>query len=159
MSAEVMPFMMPEDLPAVPTDDDPALPLAGSERNLAVQELLGVTLEMEASDLHITSGAPPVVRVHGDLKRLENYPTLNPEGLRRMVFAILTQKQREKFEQDLELDTSYTLPGRARFRLNVYYQRESVGASRQHKPMAPRRERPAPAAEWLTPVELGLADE
>jgi twitching motility protein PilT len=129
MSAEVMPFMMPEEsVPAVPSEGS-ALPLGGPDRGLAVQALLAVMLDMEASDLHITSGAPPVVRVHGDLKRLENYPTLTPEALRTMVFAILTQKQREKFEQELELDTSYTLPGRARFRLNVYYQRESVGAA------------------------------
>ncbi len=54
---------------------------------------------------------------------------LEPEGLRRMIYAILTQKQRERLEQDLELDASYSLPGKARFRVNVYFQRESIGAA------------------------------
>jgi twitching motility protein PilT len=84
---------------------------------------------MEGSDLHITAGTPPAVRVHGDLKRLESYPVLEPATLQKMIYAILTQKQREKLEQNLELDASYSLPGKARFRVNVYYQREALGAA------------------------------
>src|SRR6266550_902382 len=130
MSADPIPFVMPDHGgPSVVVGENEALGAPSEAQDISVQELLGVTLDMEASDLHLTTGTPPVVRVHGDLKRLENYPTLTSEGLRRMVFAVLTQKQRERFEQDLELDASYTLPGRARFRLNVYLQRESVGAA------------------------------
>jgi twitching motility protein PilT len=86
-------------------------------------------LDMEGSDLHITAGTPPAVRLHGDLQRLQNYPMMEPEGLRKMIYAILTQKQREKLEQNLELDMSYALPGKARFRVNVYFQRDAIGAA------------------------------
>ena len=66
---------------------------------------------MKGSDLHLTAGAPPTVRVHGDLERLEEYPALTPRALQGMIYAILPQKQRERFEQELELDMSYSLPG------------------------------------------------
>ena len=94
-----------------------------------VPELLGKLLDRHGSDLHLTAGAPPTVRVHGDLERLEEYPPMSPRALQGMVYAILPQKLRERFEQDLELDMSYSLPGRARFRVNVYYQRDSIGAA------------------------------
>ena len=94
-----------------------------------VQELLTHVLTMDASDLHVTVGAKPTVRIHGDLKPLEQYDILEPDQVRRMVYAILTQRQRERLEQDLELDMSYSLPGRARFRVNVYFQRDAVGAA------------------------------
>ena len=84
---------------------------------------------MEGSDLHLTAGSPPVVRVHGDLERVEGYPALSPRALQGMIYAILPQKLRERFEQELELDMSYSLPGRARFRVNVYMQRDAVGAA------------------------------
>src|SRR5215203_278206 len=93
-----------------------------------VPELLGALLDHEGSDLHLTAGAPPVVRVHGELERLEGYPALSPRALQGMIYAILPQKLRERFEQDLELDMSYSLPGRARFRVNVFMQRDAVGA-------------------------------
>jgi len=94
-----------------------------------VQELLTHVLSMDASDLHLTVGAKPTVRMHGDLRPLDQYDILEPDQVRRMVYAILTQRQREKLEQDLELDMSYSLPGRARFRVNVYFQRDAVGAA------------------------------
>ena len=96
---------------------------------IPVPELLGVLLDMEGSDLHLTAGAPPVVRVHGELERVESYPPLSPRALTGMIYAILPQKLRERFEQELELDMSYSLPGRARFRVNVYQQRDSIGAA------------------------------
>ena len=73
------------------------------------------------------SGSPPVVRVNGDLRPIPELPVLNGSQIRQMVYSILTQKQREKFENDLELDTSYALPGKGRFRVNVFLQRDSVG--------------------------------
>ncbi len=103
-------------------------------QQVSVQELLNMLLEMDGSDLHLTAGTPPVIRLHGDLKRLESYPSLEPEGLRAMVYSIITQKQRERLEQNLELDCSYSLPGRARFRLNVYFQRDSIGAAFRYIP-------------------------
>ncbi len=94
-----------------------------------VPELLQALLEREGSDLHLTAGVPPVIRVHGDLERLDRFPVLTPRALQGMIYAILPQKMREKFEQELELDMSYALPGKARFRVNVYFQRDSVGAA------------------------------
>src|SRR5947207_13879008 len=97
--------------------------------DVSIQELLDQVLIRDASDLHLTAGAAPTVRIHGDLKPMEEYGKQDPEGIRRMVYSILTQRQRERLEQDLELDTSYSLPGKARFRVNVYFQRDAVGAA------------------------------
>src|SRR3990172_3980993 len=99
------------------------------ELQVPVPELLEIVLERGASDLHLTVGAPPTIRLHGDLIRLAEYPILSPRGLQGMIYAILPQKMRERLEQELELDMSYSLPGRARFRVNVYYQRDSLGAA------------------------------
>jgi twitching motility protein PilT len=96
---------------------------------IPVAELLDVVLERGASDLHLTVGAPPTVRLHGDLERLSEYPIMTPRALQGMIYAILPQKMRERLEQELELDMSYALPGRARFRVNVYFQRDSLGAA------------------------------
>ena len=103
-----------------PDQDDVQIP---------IPELLTALLEMDGSDLHLTAGTPPVVRVNGDLERLDKYPLLTPRSLQGMIYAILPQKLREKFEQELELDMSYSLPGQARFRVNVYQQRDALGAA------------------------------
>jgi twitching motility protein PilT len=94
-----------------------------------IPELLEIVVERGASDLHLTTGTPPVIRMNGVLNRLEDYPALEPDQLQRMVYSILTQKQRERLEQDLELDVSYALPGKGRFRVNVYFQRDALGAA------------------------------
>ena len=92
--------------------------------------LLDRMMEMNASDLHLTVGAPPVYRINGVLTINDNsLPLLNPEDTRDAVFSILTQKQRKIFEDELELDISYSLLKKARFRVNVYLQRGSVGAA------------------------------
>jgi twitching motility protein PilT len=96
---------------------------------IPVPELLTALLEVGGSDLHLTVGTPPVVRVNGELERLEKYPPLTPRALQGMIYAILPQKLRERFEQELELDMSYSLPGQARFRVNVYQQRDALGAA------------------------------
>jgi twitching motility protein PilT len=94
-----------------------------------LSELLIQCQEMGASDLHITSGARPTLRLQGSLVPLEDRPLLTPPVIQRMMYAILTQKQRENFEEILELDFAYALPGRARFRVNLYRQRDSLGAA------------------------------
>jgi twitching motility protein PilT len=103
-----------------------------------VHELLEHVVELGASDLHLTAGLPPTIRLHGDLSQVGTYPDLTPEQLQTMIYAILTQRQRERFEQDLELDLSYSLPGKARFRVNVYLQRDAVGAAFRLIPFAIR---------------------
>src|ERR687888_703503 len=97
--------------------------------DVPIPELLELVLDRGASDLHLTTGSPPVIRLHGDLVPLTNYPELSAQGLRSMVYAILPQRRREELEQELELDMSYSLPGKARFRVNVYFQRDSIGAA------------------------------
>ena len=99
------------------------------ELQVPVPELLEIVLEKGGSDLHLTAGSKPVLRLHGDLLRLEEYPILTPRGLQGMIYAILPQKMRERLEQELELDMSYALIGKARFRVNVYFQRDSIGAA------------------------------
>lgn len=91
--------------------------------------LLVTVLERGASDLHVTAGARPTLRVNGALMQMEEHPKLVPPVLQRMLYALLTQKQREKFEENLELDFAYAVPGKARFRVNIYRQRDSIGAA------------------------------
>src|SRR6266511_401034 len=97
--------------------------------DVPIPELLDIVIDRRASDLHLTVGSPPVIRLHGDLERLDQYPVLTQQGLRAMIYAILPQRRREQLEQELELDMSYSLPGRGRFRVNVYFQRDSIGAA------------------------------
>lgn len=96
--------------------------------DLHVNDLLERVVDLAGSDLHLATGLPPVVRVHGELKPLTEFPIMTPSEIRRMIYAILTQKQRERFENDLELDTSHSVPGLGRFRVNVFLQRDAVGS-------------------------------
>jgi len=95
---------------------------------LDINDLLMQVLERKASDLHITAGTPPMVRVHGDLQALD-YPKLTPNDTKELIYSILTQDQREQLERNWEYDFSYGLTGHARFRVNAYYQRSSVSAA------------------------------
>jgi twitching motility protein PilT len=101
---------------------------SGIEANLLTELLIEVQ-ETGASDLHLSAGARPTLRVHGSLEPLESRAILTPPVIQRMLYAILTQKQREHFEEALELDFAYAVPGRARFRVNVYRQRDALGAA------------------------------
>lgn len=85
-------------------------------------------LERDASDLHLTVGSPPIIRVAGKLIKLD-YPLLTHNDTRELVYSILTQDQRKKIENDWEIDFSYSVPGKARFRVNAYFQRNSLGAA------------------------------
>ncbi len=81
-----------------------------------------------ASDLHVTVGLPPMIRVHGKVQPLE-YPVLTPNETREMIYDVLSNEQRQRLENNWELDIAYTLPRTARFRVNVYFQRGSLGAA------------------------------
>jgi len=100
-----------------------------AEASSDVNRLLNILLERAGSDLHLTAGAPPVIRLNGQLVRLEEFPTLDPVTIRQLIYSILTSRQRERFEENLELDLSLSLPGKARFRVNVFQQREALGAA------------------------------
>ena len=92
-------------------------------------ELLIEVLDRKCSDLHLTVGAPPTVRENGHLVPVEGRAVLTPQVMTKLVYAVLSQKQREKFEENLELDFAYSVPGRARFRVNIYKQRDALGAA------------------------------
>jgi twitching motility protein PilT len=94
-----------------------------------LHELLTLVLEKGASDLHLTSGSRPQIRLNGHLTQLEEFPELTPPVIQRMMYAAITQRQREKYEEVLELDFAYSVPGKARFRVNMYRQRDAVGAA------------------------------
>ncbi len=94
-----------------------------------LSNLLLYVLEHKSSDLHLAVGARPTVRQNGHLAPLEDYAVLTPQVVQKTMYAIMSQKQREKFEQELELDFAYSLPGKARFRVNLYKQRDAVGAA------------------------------
>jgi twitching motility protein PilT len=93
-----------------------------------IDDLLYHMVELGASDLHLSAGLPPSARVNGSIRRMEGYPPLENHVIREMIFGILTQSLRERFEANKELDTSHSLPGIGRFRVNVMFQRTSVGA-------------------------------
>ena len=90
-------------------------------------ELLQQMVSMQGSDLHITTNAPPTVRVHGKLTRLDQ-PVLGPADTKQLGYSVLTDAQKKRFEESLELDFSFGIKGLARFRVNMFNQRGAVGA-------------------------------
>ncbi len=90
-------------------------------------DLLKQTVDMHGSDLHLSIGSPPQVRVHGELRRLEG-PDLSPTDTKALGYAVLTDAQKKRFEETLELDFSFGIRGVARFRCNMFNQRGAVGA-------------------------------
>jgi len=92
-----------------------------------IDELFKVMVEQGASDLHVTSGAPPFLRLHGDMIGL-NYRELNNQDVQSLIFEILSEKQKRQFVEKWELDLAYTLPGTGRFRCNIFMQRKGLGA-------------------------------
>jgi twitching motility protein PilT len=90
-------------------------------------ELLKTTVDMQGSDLHLSINSPPQVRVHGDLKRLP-LPELTPADLKTLTYSVLTDAQKKRFEETLELDYSFGIRGIARFRCNMFNQKGAVGA-------------------------------
>ncbi|CAG4931875.1 unnamed protein product, partial [Acidithrix sp. C25] len=94
----------------------------------SIAELLRVTSDQRGSDLHLTVGASPTIRVDGRLIRLDQYPILKPQTIRELIYSILTDSQRDRFEASRELDVSYGVAGIGRFRVNVFMQRSSLGA-------------------------------
>jgi twitching motility protein PilT len=90
-------------------------------------DLLKTLVEMHGSDLHITTETPPQVRIHGHLQRLP-LPILNPSETKQIVYSVLTDAQKKRFEETMELDFSFGIKGLARFRCNVFNQRGAVAA-------------------------------
>jgi twitching motility protein PilT len=93
-----------------------------------LDEILLFSSENNASDVHLTVGLPPILRIRKTLIRLDEEP-LTPENIAEMMFSIMTDKQKELFKEKLEFDFSYGIKGVARFRVNVFYQRGTVAAA------------------------------
>src|SRR5919109_1577945 len=91
-------------------------------------DVLLQVMERNASVLHLTAGSPPMIRHHGRLHALD-YPRMTPQTTREVVYSILTNDQRQRLETDWQVDLAYSIPGRARFRVNAYFQRASLGAA------------------------------
>jgi len=96
---------------------------------LEFADLLLEVVRRKASDLHLTAGSPPMLRIRGSLVPVEGQPKLSPNGTREIIYAILNNGQRQRLETDWQLDFSYTIPGHARFRVNAYFQRGALGAA------------------------------
>jgi twitching motility protein PilT len=92
-----------------------------------IDDLFRLMVEQKASDLHITSGAPPYLRVHGGMSPL-NYRQLTSQDVQGLIFEILNEKQKKAFVEKWELDFAYVLEGVGRFRCNIYMQRKGLGA-------------------------------
>src|SRR3954447_2621426 len=90
-------------------------------------ELLRQMVQLDGSDLHITTDTPPQVRVHGHLRRLP-LPEFTPAETKALVYSVLTDSQKKRFEETMELDFSFGIRGLARFRCNLFNQRGAVGA-------------------------------
>lgn len=91
-----------------------------------IDKLFKLMVQQNASDMHLSSGATPYFRIHGSMSAL-SHPPLENEAIQSLIFEILTEKQKRAFIENWELDTSYSLPGVGRFRVNVFMQRRGMG--------------------------------
>ncbi len=93
-----------------------------------LHDFLKEMVERGASDLHITAGVPPMIRVRGELIPLD-YPPLKPQETRQLCYSVLTDAQKHRFEEDHELDLSFGVKGLSRFRSNIYLQRGALAGA------------------------------
>jgi twitching motility protein PilT len=92
-------------------------------------EVLRQMVETRASDVHITAGVPPMIRDKGRVRPMEGFPVLNTQQTREVVYGILNDDQRKRFEVEQQLDFAYAIPNVARFRVNCFFQRGAVSAA------------------------------
>src|SRR5438105_1978917 len=95
---------------------------------ISLSELLHKLAELGGSDLHVTTGTPPLIRVHGEIRPLDGYRPLTSGETKQLAYSVLTDAQKHRFEENLELDFSFGVKGLSRFRANVFNQRGAVGA-------------------------------
>jgi twitching motility protein PilT len=118
-------------------------------------EVLKAAVARGASDVHLVPGKPPMVRLHGEILPLEGLPALQGDETKKMIYSILYEDQRARFEESWELDTSLAVPGVSRFRVNVYNQRKGTGAVLRVIPA----NIPSPQEIGLMPSVLNLLKE
>ncbi len=119
-----------------------------------LDEILLFAAENEASDIHLTVGLPPVLRIRKTLVRTEEEP-LTPENIAEMMFSIMTDKQKDLFKEHLEFDFSFGIKGVARFRVNVFYQRGTIAAAFRRIPF----EVPALDSLGVPPIAMKVIEE
>lgn len=115
-------------------------------------EILSTAVEVKASDIHLVVEKPPMVRINGRIKPLPNYPVLTSEDTKTLIYSMLFQDQIAKFEERLELDMSYFIPGLSRFRVNVLSQKNGIEAAMRLIPS----KIPSPAEVRLSDAVLSL---
>src|SRR5882757_5488928 len=98
------------------------------ESQLTLPDLLRKMTDLGGSDLHLSTNSAPQVRVHGHLSPLPGFGSLSPSDTKRLAYSVLTDSQKHRFEENLELDFSFGLKGMSRFRANLFNQRGAVGA-------------------------------
>src|ERR687893_790698 len=106
---------------------EPGQPM--STGTFSIDDLLERMVARGASDLHVTAGSHPAIRLHGRLERLEEFDRLSADDTQRLLYRIMSTEQQKHFEIKRQIDLSYSIPGLARFRVNIYFQRESLGAA------------------------------
>ncbi len=94
---------------------------------MEISELLAFSVKNQASDLHLSAGLPPMIRVHGDIRRI-NLPALDNNSTRSMIYDVMSDSQRKHYEEHLEVDFAFELPNIARFRVNAFTQQRGAGA-------------------------------
>jgi twitching motility protein PilT len=94
---------------------------------LNIDELFKLAVKKGASDLHIVTNMPPILRIDGELNKMNEYPSLSPKEAERLCFSIITDKQRETFIAERELDVSYEIKNLSRFRVNLHWEKNYVG--------------------------------
>ena len=95
---------------------------------MTLNEMLKVLTEKGASDLHLTTNSPPQIRIDGKLSAID-HPPMTPSETKKLCYSILTDKQKQRLEEDLEIDLSFGLKGLARFRANIFHQRGAIAAA------------------------------
>ena len=138
VDAPAAPFGQPQSAPQAtsqfaPQTPVPSVPSIGvgvaPQSNVPhVDDLLRHMIDIGGSDLHITVGSPPGIRVRGEVLPVDSHPVLTPKDTQEMLLSLLSEEQRRRFETELELDFAYSIPGLSRFRTNVFQQRNSMGA-------------------------------
>ena len=93
-----------------------------------ITELLAFSAKQNASDLHLSAGLPPMIRVDGDVRRI-NLPPMDHRAVHSLIYEIMNDKQRKDYEEFLETDFSFEVPGVARFRVNAFNQNRGAGPS------------------------------
>ncbi|MFY9469556.1 MAG: type IV pilus twitching motility protein PilT [Solirubrobacterales bacterium] len=100
-----------------------------TEKAIDFADIITQMIQRGASDLHLTAGAAPTVREKGTLRPLPGYPPLSPNQTRAIIYGILSNDQRQRLEENLQLDFAYSVPSMARFRINCYFQRNALSAA------------------------------